>query len=161
MGYDIFIQTTDGRRATEECVNYFHVPYFDMPRHLDAMNNFGMLVDLAFPTPPGPSAYGLSPEHFQPGYRADLAVASRVAEFRSAYQSFLDAAEPQPTGIPRYKLTHHEGFLTTAAEITAALTAYEAHPHAAVAEIPIGDQTWPRWIAFLRRAKEHGGLRTH
>lgn len=160
MGYDIYIQTSDSKPA-EGDVNYFRFAYTAMPRTLDAMNNFGMLVELPIPSYPELSAYGLRREDFQPGIKPDLSTANRIAEFRTAYQAVKDAAEPEPTGIPRYKLAYNDGFLVTVAEITAALTTYEAHPGVAITEIPVGDPTWRFWIDFLRRAQAHGGLRTH
>ncbi|MFL4950625.1 hypothetical protein ACJ6WE_25525 [Streptomyces sp. MMS24-I31] len=160
MGYDIYIQTADGTLA-EGDENYFRFAWTAMPRTLDAMANFGMLTELPVPSVPTLSAYGLAIEDFQPGAQPDQATANRIAEFRAAYQAALDAAEPKPTGIPSYKLQVNGGFLVTVAEISAALTTYEAHPHVDIAEMPMGDPTWRAWTAFLRRARTHGGLRTY
>ncbi|MFM9493656.1 hypothetical protein ACKI1Q_08460 [Streptomyces galilaeus] len=160
MGYDIYIQTPDGKPA-EGDGHYFRIAYTAMPRILDAMNNFGMLVELPVPSYPGLSTYGLTREDFQPGIKPDLSTASRIAEFRTAYQAVKDASETEATGIPRYKLAYNDGFLVTVAEITAALATYGAHPGVAIAEMPVGDPTWGNWITFLRRAQVHGGLRTH
>ncbi|GAO08668.1 hypothetical protein TPA0598_04_03040 [Streptomyces lydicamycinicus] len=160
MGYDIYIQTPDGKPA-EGDENYFRFAITAMPRTLDAMSNFGMLVDLPIPSYPTLAAYGLKREDFQPGAKPDQATATRIAEYRAAYQAVTDAAEPDPTGIPAYKLAWSDGFLVTVAEISAALATYEAHPQVEIAEMPVGDPTWRRWIAFLRRARAHGGLRTH
>ncbi|MFE9770626.1 hypothetical protein ACFYOV_02870 [Streptomyces sp. NPDC005931] len=160
MGYDIYIQTADGRPA-EGDENYFRFAWTAMPRTLDAMNNFGMLVELPVPAYPELSAYGLTREDFQPGTQRDQATATRIAEYRAAYLAVKDASESEPKGIPAYKLRYNDGFLVTVAEITAALTTYEAHPHVDIAEMPVGDPTWRLWVNFLRRAKEHGGLRTH
>jgi hypothetical protein len=157
VGYDIYIQTHDGKRA-EGDGNYFRLGYFQMPRTLDAMRNFGMLEELALPSYPELSAYGLTREDF---IKPDAAAENRIAEFRSAYLAVKDASQAEPKGIPTYKLTYNDGFLVTIAEITAALTTYEAHPHVDIAEMPVGDPTWRNWIAFLRRARAHGGLRTH
>ncbi|MGM9465359.1 hypothetical protein [Streptomyces murinus] len=160
MGYDIYIQTADGKPAEGE-ENYFRFAWTALPRTLDAMTNFGMLAELPVPAVPTLSAYGLAAENFQPGTEPDQAMASRIAEFRSAYQAVLDAAEPKPIGIPSYKLQINGGFLTTVAEISAALTAYEAHPHVDIAEMPMGDPTWRAWTAFLRRARTYGGFRVY
>ncbi|MFD9792073.1 hypothetical protein ACFWXK_14105 [Streptomyces sp. NPDC059070] len=160
MGYDIYIQGPDGRPAPGDD-HYFCINYFDMPRLLDVMDSFGMLVELPFPSWPELSAYGLEKTHLQQEAEADAATANRIAEYRAAHQAVADACEAQPVGIPRYKLAYNDGFLIPPAEITAALTAYEAHPHAAVAELPLGDPTWGHWMTFLRRAKDLGGLRTH
>ncbi|MXM62182.1 hypothetical protein GR925_01620 [Streptomyces sp. HUCO-GS316] len=160
MGYDIHIQTHDGKPADGD-ENYFRFARTAMPRTLDAMNNFGMLVELPVPSYPELSAYGLTRQDFQPGTQPDQATATRIAEYRAAYLAVKDASETEPKGIPAYKLRYNDGFLVTVAEITAALTTYEAHPHVDIAEMPIGDPTWRHWITFLRRAKEHGGLRTY
>lgn len=160
MGYDIYIQTPDGKPAAGDD-NYFRIAWTAMPRTLDAMNNFGMLAELPVPSFPSLSAYGLTDLDFQPDAQLDHSTANRIAEYRAAYQAVRDTSDPQPSGIPGYKLTYNVGFLVTVAEITAALAAYEAHPHVDIAEMPVGDPTWRRWAAFLRRAKEHGGLRTY
>ncbi|MEW2117711.1 hypothetical protein AB0945_21470 [Streptomyces sp. NPDC005474] len=160
MGNDIYIQTSDGKR-TEGGGNYFRFALTALPRTLDAMKNFGMLVELPVPSYPELSAYGLAGVNLRPGTKYDESTANRVAEFRAAYQAVKDASEPVPTGIPRYKIDSNDGFLVTVAEITAALATYDAHPSVAIAEMPVGDPTWGNWIAFLRHAQAHGGLRTH
>ncbi|MFJ3229946.1 hypothetical protein [Streptomyces sp. NPDC086787] len=160
MGYDIYIQATDGKLA-EGDENYFRFAWTAMPRTLDAMANFGMLTELPVPSVPPLSAYGLATDDFQPGTPPDQATANRIAEFRAAYQAALDYGESKPTGIPSYKLQVNGGFLVTVAEISAALAAYAAHPHADVAEMPMGDPTWRSWTTFLRRAQKRGGLRTY
>ncbi|MEU6475353.1 hypothetical protein ABZ858_00410 [Streptomyces sp. NPDC047017] len=160
MGYDIYIQTADGKLA-EGGGNYFGIMWTAMPRTLDAMANFGMLAELPVPSVPLLSAYGLAAADFEPGTQPDQATANRIAEFRAAYQATLDAAESKPTGIPSYKLQLNDGFLVTVTEISAALTTYEAHPAVELAEIPLGDPTWRDWTAFLRRAQTHGGFRVY
>ncbi|WP_329216990.1 hypothetical protein OG352_13550 [Streptomyces sp. NBC_01485] len=160
MGYDIYIQNSDGKPA-EGDQNYFRFAYTAMPRTLDTMNNFGMLVEPPIPSYPQLTAYGLAGVDHRPGIKHDESTANRIAEFRTAYQAVKDASETVPTGIPRYKLDYNDGFLVTVAEITAALTAYDAHPGVAIAEMPVGDPMWGYWIAFLRRAQAHGGLRTY
>ncbi|MFI5800944.1 hypothetical protein [Streptomyces sp. NPDC051677] len=160
MGNDIYIQTSDGKRA-EGGGNYFRFAFTALPRTLDAMKNFGMLVELPVPSYPELSAYGLAGVDLRPGTKYDGSTTNRVAEFRTAYQAVKDASETVPTGIPRYKIDSNDGFLVTVAEITAALTTYDAHPSVAIAEMPVGDPTWGIWIAFLRHAQAHGGLRTH
>ncbi|MFH9246716.1 hypothetical protein ACH4LK_14950 [Streptomyces lydicus] len=158
MGYDIYIQTPDGKPA-EGDENYFRIAWTAMPRTLGAMSNFGMLAELPVPSYPTLSAYGLERGDFQPGTQPDQATANRIAEYRAAYQAVKDAAESEPTGIPAYKLMYNDGFLVTVAELSAAVTTYEAHPHVDIAEMR--DPTWRYWMAFLRRAKTHGGFRTH
>ncbi|MFE9553133.1 hypothetical protein ACFYOD_06575 [Streptomyces sp. NPDC006703] len=160
MGYDIYILNPDDTYA-EGDDNYFRFAYTAMPRTLDTMHNFGMLVELPIPEAPSLEAYGLSVEQLKPDYRADTATAKRLAEYRAAGLALLRAAPSRPAGITSYKLRYNEGFVVTPAEITAALAAYEAHPHAAMTELPVGDQTWSRWVSFLRRASERGGFRTH
>ncbi|WP_329318022.1 hypothetical protein [Streptomyces sp. NBC_01262] len=160
MGNDVYIQTPDGKPA-EGAGNYFRFAYTALPRTLDAMNNFGMLVELPIPSYPQLSAYGLAGVDLRPGVKHDASTANLIAEFRTAYHAVKDASEAVPTGIPRYKLDSNDGFLVTVAEITAALTTYGAHPGVAIAEMPVGDPTWGNWIAFLRRAQAHSGLRTH
>ena len=160
MGNDVYIQTSDGKRA-EGRGNYFRFAYTALPRTLDAMKNFGMLVELPVPSYPELSTYGLAGVDLRPGTKYDESTANRVAEFRTAYRAVKDASETVPTGIPRYKIDSNDGFLVTVAEITAALTTYDAHPGVAIAEMPVGDPTWGTWIAFLRQAQAHGGLRTH
>jgi hypothetical protein len=160
VGFDIYIQTPDGEPA-EGDRNYFRFAYTAMPRTLDAMKNFGMLVELPIPSYPQLTEYGLEGVDHRPGTKLDESTANRIAEFRTAYQAVKDASEPEPTGIPRYKLAFNDGFLVTVAEITAALTTYDAYPGVAIAETHVGDPVWGYWIAFLRRAQAHGGLRTH
>ncbi|MEU3215970.1 hypothetical protein [Streptomyces sp. NPDC006971] len=160
MGFQMYIQNLDGTLA-EGDENCFAFAWTALPRTLDAMNNFGMLTELPVPCAPALSAYGLAVEDFQRGVQPDQATANRIAEYRAAYQAVLDGAETQPTGIPIYKLANNDGFLVTVAEISAALTAYEAHPNVAIAEMPVGDPTWRHWTAFLRRAQTHGGFRTY
>ncbi|MCX5328105.1 hypothetical protein [Streptomyces sp. NBC_00140] len=160
MGNDVYIQTSGGKRA-EGDGNYFRFAFTALPRTLDAMKNFGMLVELPVPPYPELSAYGLAGVDLRPGTKYDQSTANRVAEFRTAYQAVKDASETMPTGIPRYKIDSNDGFLVTVAEITAALATYDAHPGVAIAEMPVGDPTWRTWIAFLRHAQAQGGLRTH
>ncbi|WJV48928.1 hypothetical protein [Streptomyces flavofungini] len=160
MGYAIYIQTPDGKDA-EGDENYFCFASTAMPRTLDAMTNFGMLVDLPIPTFPKLSEYQLKRADFLPRTEPDKDIAGRVAAYRAAYLAVKDASEPEPTGIPAYKLEHNDGYLVTVAEITAALTNYEANANVDIAEMPVGDLTWPTWTAFLRRAKSLGGLRTY
>ncbi|WP_172387154.1 hypothetical protein [Streptomyces sp. MNP-20] len=160
MGYDIYIQTPDGKDADGD-ENYFRFAWTAMPRTLDAMNNFGMLVDLPTPTFPKLSEYELKREDFLPGTEADTAITDRIAAYRTAYLAAKDTSEPDPKGIPAYKLEYNDGFLVTVAEITAALASYEAQANVDIAEMPVGDLTWPSWMAFLRRAKTLGGLRTY
>jgi hypothetical protein len=160
VGYDIYIHTSNGRLAGGE-ENYFRFELGPRLRALDTMSHFGMLTDLPYPSMPLPSAYGLTETDLDPGVEHDLNTANRIAEYTSAYRAVMDAAEPKPKGIPKFKLAYNDGSLVTVSEITAALTAYEAHPSVAIAEVPMGDPTWPLWIAFLRRAKAHGGLRTY
>ncbi|WSQ08946.1 hypothetical protein OG604_14870 [Streptomyces sp. NBC_01231] len=160
MGYDIYIQTPNGRRAEGE-ENHFRFEVASRLRALDTMRHFGMLADLPYPSLPLPSTYGLTDRDLEPGVKHDLNTTNRIAEYTSAYRAVMDAAEPKPTGIPTYKLAYNDGSLVTVTEITAALTAYEAHPGVAIAEVPMGDPTWRLWVAFLRRAKADGGLRTH
>lgn len=160
MVYDIYIQTLGGG-VIEGDGKYFHFDWTTMRRTLDAMDNFGMLVDLPIPSLPQLRSYGLANEDFLPGVEVDTSTRNRIAEYSSAYQAFKDASQTEPKGIPRYKIEYNHGFLVTVAEITAALITYEAHPHVAIAEMPVGDLTWPRWVDFLRRARQHGGLRTY
>jgi hypothetical protein len=160
VGFDIYIQTPDGKCADGD-ENYFRFAWTQMPRTLDAMSNFGMLTELPLPVFPDLSAFGLEWKDLRPGVEHDPGTLNRIAEFRSAFLAARDASEREPNGIPRYKLDRNDGYLVTPAEITAALAAYEAHPQVAIAELPIGDPTWSRWIAFLRRAKTLGGLRTY
>ncbi|WEH18161.1 hypothetical protein [Streptomyces sp. VNUA24] len=160
MGNDVYIQTSDGRRA-EGSGTYFRFAFTALPRTLDAMKNFGMLVELPAPPYPELSAYGLAGADLRPGTKRDTSTTNRVAEFRAAYQAVKDTSETVPTGIPRYKIDSNDGFLVTVAEITAALATYDAHPGVAIAEMPVGDPTWRIWIDFLRHAQAHGGFRTH
>ncbi|MGW6238351.1 hypothetical protein [Streptomyces sp. NPDC055094] len=160
MGFDMYIQTPDGKPA-EGDGNYFRLAYTAMPRTLDAMTNFGMVAELPVPSFPKLSAYGLTRADFLPGIKPDCDVEKRVAEYRTAYWAVKDASVPEPTGIPGYKLMYNDGFLVTVAEINAALTSYEAHPNVDMAEMPVGDPTWRSWTAFLRRARTYGGFRTH
>ncbi|MEU2558415.1 hypothetical protein ABZ626_03570 [Streptomyces longispororuber] len=161
MGYDIYIQTADGKQPLQGDEKYFHFAYTAMPRTLDAMHNFGMLIELPVPDQPKLSDFGLTGKDLQPGTDPSPEVQARIDAFRAAYFAVKDVAQPEPKGIPAYKLRYNDGFLTTVGEITAALATYEAHPHVAMAEMPVGDLTWPRWVAFLRRARAHGGFRTH
>lgn len=156
----MYIQTRDGNRAEGEGT-YFRFAYTALPRALDAMKNFGMLVELPVPSYPQLYAYGLAGADLRPGLKHHPSTAKVIAEFRTAYLAVKDASETVPTGIPRYKIDSNDGFLVTVAEITAALTTYDAQPGVAIAEMPVGDPTWGLWIAFLRRAQAHGGLRTH
>ncbi|MFJ4684689.1 hypothetical protein [Streptomyces sp. NPDC088789] len=158
MGYDIYIQTPDGKPVAGD-ENYFRIGYFAMPRFLRTMNDCGMLTELPVPTGPTLSEHGLTVENFEPGTQPDQATADRIAAFRAAYQAVMDAAEPKPRGIPSYKLQFNDGFLTTVAEIRAAMAAYDDHPHEDLAASD--DPMWRSWTAFLRRAQTHGGLRTY
>lgn len=156
----MYIQSLDGALA-EGDENCFVFAWTALPRTLDAMNNFGMLAELPYPSLPAPSAYGLTVEDLRRETQPDQATANRIAEYRAAYHAVIDGAEAEPTGIPSFKLANNDGFLVSVAEISAALTAYEAHPHADIAEMPVGDPTWGRWTAFLRRAQTHSGFRTY
>ncbi|MFE2034256.1 hypothetical protein ACFXBB_13570 [Streptomyces scopuliridis] len=159
MGFDIYIQTPDGKHA-EGDENYFRFALTALPRALDAMANFGMLTELPIPSAPALSTHGLTIEDFEPGAEPGQETVNRISEYRTAYQAVMDGAESEPTGIPAYKLMVNVGFLVTVAEISAALAAYETHPHVAIAEMPAGDPTWRYWTAFLRRAQTFGGFRT-
>lgn len=129
MGFNIYIQSSDGRPLPEPD-NSYRLNVFAMSKVLDAMESFGMVYEAPIPDD-------------------------------AAQHAAQDASHPEPTGIPEYKLSHSCALLITVAEITAALDRYDAHPGVAMAEAPLGDPTWRDWIAFLRRAKAHGGLRTH
>ncbi|KDN85712.1 hypothetical protein [Kitasatospora cheerisanensis] len=103
----------------------------------DAMQGFGMLTGDQLPLP----------------------SCSRQA---LDYSTAPDRPGPAAGGIPIDKLTRSGGQLITAAEIAAALAAYEAAPEPlrAIAEDPAsGPHGWPSWIAFLRRGAEHAGIR--
>ncbi|MFI9149452.1 hypothetical protein [Streptomyces sp. NPDC053367] len=158
MGFDIYLQA-NGERLAEGEPTYLGLTTSQMARITDAMKNFGMLVELSPPVYPTLATYGLSRADFHPDVRHDPATTNRIAEYRAAYQAVKEAADPHPRGIPSYKVAFSAGYLITPAEITAALTTYEAHPHVDIAEMPVGDPTWRNWVAFLRRAQAHGGLR--
>ncbi|WP_435970254.1 hypothetical protein [Streptomyces sp. Qhu_M48] len=160
MGYDIYIQGRDGKSLLGP-ENYIRFTYFQMPGVLDAMDNFGMTVEVAEPTYPKLADFQLSREDFGIERESHPEVKERIDAFRDAYQAVKDAADEEPTAIPRYKLAFNAGFLVTVPELAAALRSYEAHPSVDIAEMPLGDPTWRTWTAFLRRAKTYGGLRTH
>lgn len=159
MGYDIYILDREGKELSGP-ENYYRIGYFQMPSVLDAMGNFGMITQVACPTPRA-ADFQLTPEDFLNSGENDAKVAGRLAAYRAACKAALDVADPEPAGIPAYKLRYNDGFSITVAEITAALDRYHAHPGVDVAELPLGDPSWREWTAFLRRAKTHGGLRTH
>ncbi|MEU4166160.1 hypothetical protein AB0F46_04640 [Streptomyces sp. NPDC026665] len=160
MGYDIYIQGGDGKLLAGD-ENSFRFGYFRMPEVVALMGHFGMVVERPLPSAPPLSAYGLTQQDFKSGAQPDPATANHIAEYRAACQAVRDAAESVPTGIPAYKLRYNDGFLTTGAEIRAALAAYDAHPQADLGEVLLDDPRWPRWTAFLRRAQTHGGFRIY
>ncbi|KAB1989821.1 hypothetical protein [Streptomyces triticiradicis] len=160
MGYDIYIQGGDGKLLAGD-ENSFRFGYFRMPQVVALMEHFGMVVERPLPSAPALSAYGLTEQDFKSGAQPAQATINRIAEYRAAHQAVMDTAESAPTGIPTYKLRYNDGFLTTAAEIRAALAAYDAHPQADLGEVLLDDSRWPRWTAFLRRAQMHCGFRIY
>ncbi|MGW4691027.1 hypothetical protein ACWEO1_01405 [Kitasatospora cineracea] len=103
----------------------------------DAMQGFGMLTGDQLPLP----------------------SSSRPALY---YPAAPGQPGPAAGGIPIDKLTRSGGQFITAAEITAALAAYDAAPEPARAiaeDENCGPYGWPSWIAFLRRGAEHAGIR--
>ncbi|MEV7279706.1 hypothetical protein [Streptomyces sp. NPDC093111] len=159
MGYDIYVQDQEGRFLIGD-ENYFRIADTRMPGVLDAMQNLGMVVETANPPYPQLDGFQLTEADFQTHLQRDPEVTQRIDAFRAAYQAVKDAAEPEPTAIPKYKLSLSDGFLVTVPELTAALKAYAAHPAIDISEMPWGQPDWGNWISFLRRAQVHGGLRT-
>ncbi|THA38104.1 hypothetical protein [Streptomyces sp. A1547] len=127
---------------------------------LDTMAHFGMTVETDRPQWPTLEEYGVELAHLSDTAELTEEQQSAKAAFVAAYQGVREATEEQPEGIPAYKLRYNDGFWTTPDEIAAALARYEAHPNYDCAELPFGDQTWARWVAFLRVAQAAGGLRT-
>ncbi|XUM00299.1 hypothetical protein ACQ86F_25650 [Streptomyces venezuelae ATCC 10712] len=159
MGYDIYVLDREAKLISGP-ENYFRIGYFQMPSFLDAMGNFGMITQAPLPTPKA-ADFQLTPEDFLHTAENAPEVADRRAAYRAAFEAALEMADPEPTGIPAYKLKYNDGFRITVAEITAALDRYDAHPGVEAAELPLGDPSWREWTAFLRRAKTYGGLRVH
>ncbi|MFE3577965.1 hypothetical protein [Streptomyces vinaceus] len=127
---------------------------------IDTMAHFGMTVEKDRPQFPSLEDYGLGLIHLSD--TADLTEDQEKAKaaFVAAFHGVREAAADQPEAIPAYKVRLSMGYWVTPSEIAAALNRYEAHPNYDCAELPFGDQTWARWIAFLRVAKAAGGLRT-
>ncbi|WP_274558007.1 hypothetical protein [Streptomyces spiramyceticus] len=160
MGYDTYIQNPDGTpREGDE--HYFRFGWTTGHHAFEVMANFGMVTDTPMPAWPQLTAYGLTKGDFALGNDASEATKQAIAKYREDWFAVRDWAEPEPTGIPSFKLHFNEGRLITPQELSAALAAYEVHPNYAIAEMPVGDLTWGRWTAFLRRARDLGGLRVH
>ncbi|MFE4305624.1 hypothetical protein [Streptomyces sp. NPDC056891] len=159
MGYDIYVQSPDGKRLFGP-ENYCRLTSLDMSKVLDAMEHFGMIYEAPAPAFPALADFQLT-GNLANGAESDPETQERAAAYIAAYRAVENAADPEPAGIPEYKLEYSGAFLITVAEITAALACYDAHPGVEMAEAPMGAPTWRNWIAFLRRAKTYGGLRTH
>ncbi|MFB7828865.1 hypothetical protein [Streptomyces hydrogenans] len=159
MGYDIYILDREAKLISGPD-NYFRIGAFQMPTYLEAMGIFGMITQTPCPTPK-PADFQLTPEDFRHTAENAPEVTQRLDAYRAACAAALEMADPEPTGIPAYKLQYNDGFRITVAEITAALDRYRAHPDADAAELPRRDSWWQEWTAFLRRATTYGGLRVH
>ncbi|WP_328404031.1 hypothetical protein OHS70_34340 [Streptomyces sp. NBC_00390] len=160
MGFDIYAQNPEGS-PLEGIENYFRLGAFQGATVIDAMTNFGMVTDVPAPAWPRMADFGLTGEELYLGDEATAEQKAALDKLRAALIEARDWAEPEPAGIPGFKLRYNEGRLITPAELGAALTAYEAHPHYDIAEMPVGDLTWGRWTAFMRRARDLGGIRVH
>ncbi|MFD4394385.1 hypothetical protein [Kitasatospora sp. NPDC058478] len=104
------------------------------------MRGFGMLTD------------------YQPLLWPDLDGQER----RRLFQIDPDSTDPDPAGIPDSKLTRPGNWLISPAEITAALATYDALPDSVrrtVEDPADGYPAWLTWLAVLRRAAAHGGIR--
>lgn len=160
MGYDFYIVGKDRAIRGTGPRDNLNLSALQGASVLDTMAHFGMTVEKDRPHWPTLEAYGLQPAHLSD--TADLTEEQQRAKaaFVAAYQGVREAADDQPEGIPAYKLRFCDSFWTTPDEIAAALARYEAHPRYDCAELPFGDQTWSRFLAFLRAAQTAGGLRT-
>lgn len=157
MGYDIYLLDTNGRVRTG-IQDSFYLNALQAASVLDAMTNFGMVTEVELPVWPEPGAFSLTRAELYVGEQATPEQAARIQQYRTAQADASRWSEPDPQGIPRGKLTG-PGRIITPSEVKAALDTYEAHPHYEIAEMPVGDVMWMRWTAFLRRARDLGGLR--
>ncbi|WP_327413842.1 hypothetical protein OG429_13425 [Streptomyces sp. NBC_00190] len=160
MGYDFFIVGENRAIRGTGPNDSLYLSAFQGASVIDTMAHFGMTVEKDRPQWPTFEEYGVDPADFSD--TADLTEERQKAKaaFVAAYQAVREAADDEPDAIPAYKLRFCDGFWVTPSEIAAALNRYEAHPNYDCAELPFGDQTWARWIAFLRVAQAAGGLRT-
>ncbi|WP_406050982.1 hypothetical protein OG280_26370 [Streptomyces virginiae] len=160
MGFDIYIQDTDGT-FKEGDDNYFRLSWTQGHSVFDTMSHFGMVVEREHPNYPLMPAYGLEGSDFAPDAQLTPEKAVAIDAYKAAYIAVRDEADDEPTAIRHYKLYYNDGCLVTPKELGAAIAAYESHPHWQMAELPVGDPLWPRWMTFLRRARDAGGLRVH
>ncbi|MFF7613500.1 hypothetical protein [Streptomyces lavendulae] len=160
MGYDFYIVGEDRAIRGAGPRDNLSLSALQGASVIDTMAHFGMTVETDRPQWPTLDQYGLQLAHLSD--TADLTEDQKKAKtaFVAAYQGVREAADDEPEAIPAYKLRFCDGYWVTPSEIAAALNRYEAHPNYDCAELPFGDQTWARWIAFLRAAKAAGGLRT-
>nr|BEK65671.1 hypothetical protein KPHV_28980 [Kitasatospora purpeofusca] len=95
--------------------------------------------------------------------RAEMRRLGMLADYQPLLWPDLDGERPRPfpsgDGIPDSKLTSTSGQLITPAEITDALAAYDRTPEPVRADLEADWPAWASWIAFLRRAADHAGVR--
>lgn len=165
-------------------VNYFRLNISGMGRYCDIMSSFrndyfGMLKDCdpgPFPVKPDDLTWddvnATHPEYGAEDYADHLAAMTpetlaRAKEHRAAIEAHLRAHDADTPGMAIHKLYgSNDGWLVTPGEIKAALKVYDETPDdkrdAILAEHGLVDDKlayWQSWIAFLRRAANHGGFR--
>ena len=159
MGYQLNIETTDD--STDDTC-WHRSSNLGMGSICRTMREFGMLTDWQPLEFPPLSDFGLTRDDFtSPGQVAPGKSASLTAA-QAAGDAVRSAAEPDPAGIPHYKLgSHLEHWLIVPAEIRAALAAYDAQPAEHRKELEDTYPAWAPWLAFLRRATGHLGIRVY
>jgi hypothetical protein len=176
MGFDLHWEEYPKNAAAAkvgDAPGYFRLNGRGMSEAVDAMNAIGM-VNLSWPPYPEAAAFDL-PEAPPFWSEAGEPIAYPPDTPEGRFQrAAVDVLESDSGGlIPSYKLGSNDGWRVTPEEIERALAALDVyaakHPEAEdpTLHIAADDGTileldwWGEWIAYLRGAVDHGGIRVY
>ncbi|MDQ2983471.1 MAG: hypothetical protein M3R70_06045 [Actinomycetota bacterium] len=155
MGFDLY--WADYAAAPDDAPRpigaYFRLTNSGMSVVAHEMETQGMLYRAPFPRFPPWDEYVIPVD--EDGEPDESSAAYRSY---SAALALVTAGEDQErSGIPTYKVSTNDDWLITPGEIEGALTVASLEPKTLDGN---DDGTlWLDWLAFLRAAKEHGGVR--
>lgn len=145
MGFDMrILEYSQSNRPNDE--RYFRLALEAMHTTLEAMDNLGMLANVAPPPKPDLVILGYDGPCV---FEAALNDATPQAA-REAIEDWL-AAPPSVPGMARYKFVSNDYWVVTPQEITSALVRLDGQPEPDL-------WWWNDWVGFLRRAADYGGF---
>ncbi|TQF05583.1 hypothetical protein E6W39_29305 [Kitasatospora acidiphila] len=153
----------DRQQRHDIATGYFRIGYFEMPSLIGVMTEVG-IVDTTVPAPAWPTAddYGLTFQDLNaPQDQLSDAKKTAVESFHSHIAAVRGGEQPEPAGIPAYKLDSNDLWLVTPCEIRAALAAYRRQEASVQDDLAARIALWRGWIAYLEVAKDCGGFRVH